>query len=51
MIRNPIDTSIYVNPQLSEFIERWVNGMDIEQPIILTQMRNYLLGLLPESFK
>ncbi|HVC50108.1 MAG TPA: hypothetical protein VND43_08120 [Burkholderiales bacterium] len=51
MIRNPIDASIYVSPQLSEFIERWVNDMDIEQPITLAQMRNYLLGLLPESFK
>jgi len=51
MIRNPIDASVYVSPQLSNFIERWTNDPDVEQPITLAQVRAYLIGLLPESFK
>ena len=49
MIRNPIDAAEYVSPELSSFIDRLVNDPDIEQPLTLTQVHDYLSGLLSES--
>jgi hypothetical protein len=51
MIRNPIDVAVYVSPQLSAFIERHANDPDVEQPVTLAQVRDYLASLLSDSFK
>jgi hypothetical protein len=51
MIRNPIDAAVYVSPEFSAFVERRVNDPDVEQPITLAQLRNYLADMLSDSFK
>lgn len=50
MIRNPIDASVYVSPQLSALIESRVNDPDAEQPITLGQVRALLADMLPASY-
>ena len=50
MIRNSIDADVYVSPELSSFIDRIVNDPDIEQLPSLSQVRDYLDGLLSEPF-
>lgn len=51
MARNPIDASVRVSPQLSEFIESRINDPDVEQPITLAQLRRFLVDLLPAPFQ
>jgi len=50
MIRNPVDASTYVSPQLSSFIDRRLNDPDVEQPLTLEQVRGYLASMLSEPF-
>jgi len=50
MIGNPIDASVYVSPQLSSFIDKRVNDPDVEQPLSLSQVRDYLAAMLSDSF-
>lgn len=47
MIRNPIDASIQVSPELSVFIESRVNDSDIETPVTLGEIRAFIEGMLP----
>ncbi|MBZ0092758.1 MAG: hypothetical protein K8F27_11145 [Sulfuricellaceae bacterium] len=51
MIRNPIDVSSHVSPQLSALIESRVNDPDAEQAVTLSEVRAFLAGLLPGPFK
>lgn len=51
MIRNPIDVTARVSPQLSELIESRVNDPDAEQPITLAKVRAFIADLLPGPFK
>lgn len=51
MIRNPVDVSSYVSPELSAFIEWRANDPDVEQPISLVQVRDFLADMLSPSFK
>jgi hypothetical protein len=50
MIRNPIDAAVYVSPELSSFLDKLTNDPDLEQPLTLAQVRDYLAGLMPDSF-
>lgn len=50
MIRNPIDVSARVSPNLSALIESRVNDPDAEQPITLGTVRDFIAGLLPPAF-
>lgn len=50
MIRNPIDAAVYASPQLSEFIKMRVNDPDLDHPLTLDQVRDYLADLLSASF-
>ena len=50
MIRNPIDADVYVSPELSSFIDQQANDPDLEQPLTLSQVRDYLDKLLTEPF-
>lgn len=50
MIRNPIDVSTRVSPNLSALIESRVNDPDAEQPITLATVRDFIAGLLPATF-
>ena len=50
MIRNPIDAAVYASPQLSEFIKMRVNDPDVDHPLTLEQIRDYLDDLLSDSF-
>lgn len=47
MIRNPIDASVQVSPELSVFIESRVNDSDIETPVTLGEIRDFIKGMLP----
>jgi hypothetical protein len=49
MIRNLIDASIQVSPELSAFIESRVNDADIETPVTLGEIRDFIEGMLPNS--
>ncbi len=51
MIRNPIDVSSRVSPQLSTLIESLTNDPDEDQPVTLATVRAYFSGLLPLPFK
>lgn len=50
MARNPIDASVGVSPQLSEFMESWIKDPDVDQPITLAQVRRFLVDVLPGTF-
>ena len=50
MIHNPIDAAVYASPQLSEFIKMRVNDPDVDHPLTLVQVHDYLADLLSESF-
>jgi len=50
MIHNPVDASVYVSPQLSSFIDKRVNDPDVEQPLTLEQVHDYLASMLSDSF-
>lgn len=50
MIRNPVDASVYVSPKLSSFIDKRVTDPDVEQPLTLEQVRDYLAAMLTDSF-
>lgn len=49
MIRNPIDASVQVSPELSVFIESRVNDSDIEIPVTLGEIRDFIEGMLPST--
>ena len=49
MIRNPVDIASRVSPNLSALIDRQVNDPDVEQPVTLAMVRNFITGLLPVS--
>lgn len=49
MIRNPIDASVQVSPELSVFIESRVNDSDIEISVTLGEIRDFIEGMLPSS--
>lgn len=51
MARNPIDASARVSPQLSEFMESWIEDPDVDQPISLVQVRRFLVDVLPGTFR
>ena len=51
MIRNPVDVTSRVSPQLSSLIESRVNDPDAEQPITLAGVRAFIADLLPGPFK
>lgn len=51
MIRNPVDVSTFVSPELSAFIEWRTNDPDIEQPLSLGQVRDFLADMLSPAFK
>lgn len=50
MIRNPIDVATRVSPNLSALIEARLNEADIDQPVTLATIRDFLVGLLPTAF-
>jgi hypothetical protein len=47
MIRNPIDASVQVSPELSVFIESRVNDSDIETTVTLGDIHDFIEGMLP----
>lgn len=49
MIRNPVDAAVQVTPELSAILESRLNNPDIEQPVTLGDVREYLEAILPES--
>lgn len=51
MIRNPVDVSTRVSPQLSALIESRADDPDDGQPVTLAAVRDYFAGLLPLPFK
>lgn len=50
MIRNPIDVASRVSPNLSALIESRLNEADIDQPITLATIRDFVVGLLPTAY-
>ena len=50
MIRNPVDVAMRVSPQLSSLIESRINDPEVEQPITLSQIRSFIVDLLPGPF-
>jgi hypothetical protein len=50
MIRNPIDISSRVSPELSSLIESIVNQMDTDEPITLGMVRSFIVNDLPSEF-
>lgn len=50
MIRNPIDISTRVSPELSSLIESIVNQMDTDEPITLGMVRSFIVNDLPAEF-
>ncbi|MDP1559483.1 MAG: hypothetical protein Q8K59_09600 [Nitrosomonas sp.] len=50
MIRNPIDVSTRVSPDLSTLIEIRINDSDTEQPITLAVIRTFVSGMLSTAF-
>lgn len=49
MIRNPIDVATRVSPNLSALIESRLNEADLDQPITLATVRDFVTGLLPPA--
>lgn len=49
MIRNPIDASVRVSPELSVFIESRVNDSNIETTVTLGDIRGFIEGMLPSE--
>lgn len=49
MIRNPIDISSRVSPELSELIESIINQMETDEPITLAMVRSFIVNDLPEE--
>jgi len=49
MIRNPIDASLQVSPELSIIIENRVNEADVETPPTLGDIRAYIESILPNA--
>ncbi|HSI23126.1 MAG TPA: hypothetical protein VK959_08900 [Methylophilaceae bacterium] len=49
MIRNPIDASVQVSPELSVLIEHRVNDSDLETPVTLGEMRDFVEGIMPSA--
>lgn len=47
MIRNPIDISSRVSPELSSFIESMINNLDTNEPITLDAIRTFITYELP----
>jgi hypothetical protein len=50
MIRNPIDISSRVSPELSSLIESIVNQMDTDEPVTLAMVRSFIVNDLPSEF-
>lgn len=50
MIRNPIDISSRVSPELSNLIENIVNHLDTDEPITLSMVRSFITNDLPAEF-
>ena len=50
MIRNPIDVSTRVSPNLSALIENRVNRAEPEQVITLATIRDFVTGVLTHEF-
>ncbi len=47
MIRNPIDISSRVSPELSSFIESIINQLDTDEPVTLGSIRSFIAQELP----
>lgn len=50
MIRNPIDISTRVSPELSNLIESIVDHLDTDEPITLEMVRSFIVNDLPAEF-
>lgn len=50
MIRNPIDISTRVSPELSKLIESIIDQLETDEPITLTMVRSFIVNDLPEEF-
>lgn len=50
MIRNPIDISSRVSPELSSLVESIVNQMDTDEPITLGMVKSFIVNDLPSEF-
>ena len=47
MIRNPIDISSRVSPELSDLIESIINNFDTDEPITLAAVRSFIVNEMP----
>lgn len=50
MIRNPIDISTRVSPELSSLIESIINQLETDEPVTLSMVRSFIVNDLPEEF-
>ncbi|HZW26339.1 MAG TPA: hypothetical protein VFF26_12715 [Gallionella sp.] len=50
MIRNPIDISSRVSPELSNLIENIVNYLETDEPITLSMVKSFIENDLPIEF-
>ncbi len=50
MIRNPIDISTRVSPELSKLIESIIDQLETDEPITLAMVRSFIVNDLPEEF-
>ena len=48
MIRNPVDVT--VSPELARLISSRINDPEIEEPVTLGSLRNFVAALLPAGF-
>ena len=49
MIRNPIDISSRVSPELSSIIEAIINQLDTDEPVTLDAVRSFIANDFPEE--
>lgn len=49
MIRNPIDISTRVSPELSRLIESIIDQLETDEPVTLGMVRSFVMNDLPEE--
>jgi hypothetical protein len=49
MIRNPIDISTRVSPELSKLIESIIDQLETDEPVTLAMVRSFIVNDLPEE--